>query len=1095
MAAFRVTVNVQRSGYQTGHRLAIPAGPGGSRTFEWLAEEATNRCKRAFGEEGFLCEFTLDGASIDPSDSVCDLLNSSDMIDVTWRSASAGASNSSSHDFDWDSGTVDNPVDDDDSSDDSDQQTTKLDDCSELLSGDNKEESFSLSLVLLMPGSTRLQQAVVTFVDEGAPITELQSKACALAQGDHEACYWPHLFTQESVLDTTPTTSKLTLADWGLSDGSTIYVLFQSLSDYAQDSTSTVCKHYPSFFKSDKLWKAPVAQTDKGMSCFLSALYVLEKKHLQEDFGLVAEALLARLCFPPAIIALQCVAKRAPMSTSYKQALVQVLYGIFRELVPVADFAVNDQVFEHSLTCWTILLDKVDSLKRCCAESAAAANSTTDDEKAAVVSYVKEVDLCCPLTKKRLVDPCMLDVDGLRGRPVSRQAVIDCIAADEPLLGVSAESLSEDSIKPAEYHIALLLAHPVTGAQSTVLVYTGPCDIPASSEKDQTSAEQPVRTFSSYARSQRGHSSMSLVAPLALKRAPRPSITLAEDGNYAVYVDQAKDVNLARVLFDPLTGVEKKVDADGLARTLQSKGLLQFACGGSAALDNRDPKEIVMVLLDVSGSMNGDLSESNDMSRLEFAKRCFDAFANRSSAYDYPHQFGLILFDHCLNVPGSIGPEFELFKEQVGASKTDRGCTLLYDALEKADELVTDFIKQHPGCAPRILCLSDGADNTSNVAAYQVTQKLQAHCIRVDSVLIGPGSEILHGISIATGGLCFKPGTLDEAVRLFELETVLSLNEREARPPKGLVSSDQQLQQYHSATQYDLNPKRKLPADLQANTVTPQVALARAAKAAPTQQLLHEKASQVRSIKRILQELSRMTADPHPSFQVYPSEQDVSFWQIIMTGPQSTPYENGVFLLYVQFPKEYPLEAPVLRFQTPIYHCNISRDGKVCHSIFDRNWSPASPMQLVLSCVWGLLMHPEPDDPLDSAVAEEYFTDKDKYFQTARNCTITHASKSIADLTASISTCEDKQEPDELCCPLSLSLFEDPVLAGPSGQTYERSYILQHLQQSSTCPLTGIELQISDLHTNVAVRQHAEAWRENASASQHNDHAVQWWHD
>ena len=181
----------------------------------------------------------------------------------------------------------------------------------------------------------------------------------------------------------------------------------------------------------------------------------------------------------------------------------------------------------------------------------------------------------------------------------------------------------------------------------------------------------------------------------------------------------------------------------------------------------------------------------------------------------------------------------------------------------------------------------------------------------------------------------------------------------------------------------------------------------------------------------------------------------------------------------------------MLRFQTPIYHCNINRDGKVCHSIFDLKWSPASGMQLVLSCVFGLLLAPEPDDPLDSAVAEEYFTDKQKYFGTARNFTITHASKGIDELTTSISTSEeDKQEPDELCCPLSLCLFEDPVLAGPSGQTYERSYILQHLQQSSTCPLTGIELQMSDLHPNVAVRKHAEAWRENAKCQ-----GAQWWQD
>lgn len=43
--------------------------------------------------------------------------------------------------------------------------------------------------------------------------------------------------------------------------------------------------------------------------------------------------------------------------------------------------------------------------------------------------------------------------------------------------------------------------------------------------------------------------------------------------------------------------------------------------------------------------------------------------------------------------------------------------------------------------------------------------------------------------------------------------------------------------------------------------------------------------------------------------------------------------------------------------------------GKVCHSIFTRNWTSDLTMSQVLSCVYGLLLTPETDDPLDSNLA------------------------------------------------------------------------------------------------------------------------------
>uniref|UniRef100_A0A4W5JUM4 UBC core domain-containing protein n=1 Tax=Hucho hucho TaxID=62062 RepID=A0A4W5JUM4_9TELE len=96
--------------------------------------------------------------------------------------------------------------------------------------------------------------------------------------------------------------------------------------------------------------------------------------------------------------------------------------------------------------------------------------------------------------------------------------------------------------------------------------------------------------------------------------------------------------------------------------------------------------------------------------------------------------------------------------------------------------------------------------------------------------------------------------------------------------------------------------------------------------------------------------------------------------QILIQGPPDTPYEDGVFELYCQFGADYPVKPPLVRFVTPVYHCNINSVGRICHNIFDRSYNAHITMREILDAVYGVLIVPEPQDPLDRLASRYLMT-------------------------------------------------------------------------------------------------------------------------
>ncbi|KAJ0972905.1 hypothetical protein J5N97_020864 [Dioscorea zingiberensis] len=68
------------------------------------------------------------------------------------------------------------------------------------------------------------------------------------------------------------------------------------------------------------------------------------------------------------------------------------------------------------------------------------------------------------------------------------------------------------------------------------------------------------------------------------------------------------------------------------------------------------------------------------------------------------------------------------------------------------------------------------------------------------------------------------------------------------------------------------------------------------------------------------------------------------------------------------------------------------------------------------------------------------------------------------------------QVPDYLCCQITLDIFRDPVIT-PSGITYERAVLLEHLQKVGKFdPLTREPLEQHQLVPNLAIKEAVQAF-------------------
>jgi ubiquitin-protein ligase len=139
--------------------------------------------------------------------------------------------------------------------------------------------------------------------------------------------------------------------------------------------------------------------------------------------------------------------------------------------------------------------------------------------------------------------------------------------------------------------------------------------------------------------------------------------------------------------------------------------------------------------------------------------------------------------------------------------------------------------------------------------------------------------------------------------------------------------------------------------------------------------------------RKLLRELKAIHQEGRNDYSVRVVENNIAKWNVVLLGPTQTTWDGAVLHLTIEFPLQYPISAPDVRFTGVIpFHPNVYGNGKICLDLLQHNWSAAYGIDGVMTALQALLQSPNSASPANSVAAELFEKNNAEYRRRVRKC-------------------------------------------------------------------------------------------------------------